>query len=80
LSRRLAACRRAAPAVALGITLACVTAFAFVPSVIALYESRGSPPVSVDSASLSLVALIANIVVLAVIVAAGPRTPGRRDE
>jgi Na+/H+ antiporter NhaA len=76
----VAACRRAAPAVALGFALACVTAFAFVPSVVALYESRGSPPVSVDSASLSLAALIANIVVLAVIVAAGRRAPGRRDE
>jgi hypothetical protein len=76
----VAACRRAAPAVALGIALACVTAFAFVPSVIALYESRGSPPVSVDSASLVLVALIANIVVLVLIVAAGGRAPGRRQE
>ena len=76
----MAACRRAAPAVALGIALASVTAFAFVPSVIALYESRGSPPVSVDSASLSLAALIANIVVVVLIVAAGRRAPGRRDE
>jgi hypothetical protein len=80
LRDRGAAWLRAAPAVALGIALAWVTAFAFVPSVIALYESRGSPPVSVDSASLSLVALIANIVVFGLIVAAGRRSPGRRDE
>jgi len=64
----------------LGIALACVIALAFVPSVIALYETRGSPPVSVDSASLSLAALIANLVVLAVLVAAGRRATGRRDE
>jgi protein-S-isoprenylcysteine O-methyltransferase Ste14 len=80
LRDRGAAWLRAAPAVALGIALACVTAFAFVPSVMALYETRGSPPVSVDSASLSLVALVANLAVLALIVAAGRRAPGRRDE
>jgi hypothetical protein len=68
------------PAVALGISLACLTAFAFVPSVTLLYESRGSPPVSVDSASLSLAGLIANIFVLVLIVATGRRAPGRRDE
>ena len=68
-----------APAVALGISLACLTHFAFVPSVLALYESRGSPPVSVDSALLSLVALIANIVVLVVIVGAGWRIAGRNE-
>lgn len=68
------------PAVALGLALAFVTAFAFVPSVMALYETRGSPAVSVDSASLSLAALIANLVVLALIVAAGRRVTGRRDE
>jgi len=76
----VAACRRAAPAVALGISLACLIAFAFVPSVIALYESRGSPPVNVDSVSLSVVALIANIVVLVLIVAAGWRVRGERDQ
>ncbi|HET9808152.1 MAG TPA: hypothetical protein VFQ66_00555 [Candidatus Limnocylindria bacterium] len=76
----MAACRRAAPAVALGFALACVTAFAFVPSVIALYESRGSPPVSVDSASLGLVALVANIVVLVLMVAPAGRAAGRRQE
>jgi uncharacterized membrane protein YidH (DUF202 family) len=80
LSGRVGAWLRTAPAVALGIALACVTALAFVPSVIALYESRGSLPVSVDSASLSLVALIANVVVLVLMVAAGRRAPGRRDE
>jgi uncharacterized protein with PQ loop repeat len=80
LSGRGGAWLRAAPAVALGISLACVTTFAFVPSVIALYESRGSPPVSVDSALLGLVALVANIVVFVLIVAAGGRAPGRRDE
>jgi len=80
LRGRDAAWLRAASAVALGIALACATAFAFVPSVMALYETRGSPPVSVDSASLSLVALVANIVVLALIVAAARRAPGRRDE
>jgi hypothetical protein len=79
LRDRGAAWLRAAP-VAFGIALACVIAFAFVPSVMALYETRGSPPLSVDSASLSLVALVANIVVLALIVAAGRRAPGRRDE
>jgi hypothetical protein len=68
-----------APAVALGISLACLTHFGFVPSVLALYESRGSPPVSVDSASLSLAALIANIVVLLVIVGAGWRIAGRLE-
>jgi hypothetical protein len=80
LRDRGAAWLRAAPAVALGIALACVTTFAFVPSVMGLYESRGSPPVSVDSASLSLVALMANIVVLALILAAGRRARGSRDE
>jgi len=80
LRDRGAAWLRSAPAVALGIALACVIAIAFVPSVIALYETRGSPPVSVDSASLSLAALIANLVVLAVLVAAGRRATGRRDE
>jgi hypothetical protein len=69
---------RAAP-VALGISLACLTQFAFVPSVVALYESRGSPPVSVDSALLSLAALIANLVVLVVIVAAAWRSAGRPE-
>ena len=76
----MAACRRAAPAIALGFALACLTAFAFVPSVMALYESRGSPPVSVGSAWLSVAALIANIVVLVLIVAASRRVPGGRDE
>ena len=71
---------RAAPAAALGVVLACLIAFAFVPSVTLLYESRGSPPVSVDSAWLSLAALIANIAVLVLIVAAGRRAPGKRDE
>lgn len=80
MSDRVGAWLRLAPAVALGITLACVTAFAFVPSVIALYESRGSPPVSVDSGALGLVALVANIVVFVVIVAASRRAPTRRDE
>jgi hypothetical protein len=79
LSGRGGALLRAAPAVALGIALACLTQFAFVPSVVGLYESRGSPPVSVDSALLSLAALFANIVVLAVIVAAAWRSPGRRE-
>ena len=64
----------------LGIALACVPAFAIVPAGMGLYETRGSPPVSVDSASLSLVALIANLVVLVVILAAGRRATGRRDE
>ena len=67
------------PAVALGILLACLTQFAFVPSVVALYESRGSPPVSVDSAFLSLAALIANLVVLVLIVAADWRSAGARE-
>ena len=67
------------PAVALGISLACLTGFVFVPSVIALYESRGSPPVSVDSALLSLAALIANIVVLILIVALGWRSAAGRE-
>jgi hypothetical protein len=75
----VAAFRRAAPTVALGISLACLTQFAFVPSVVALYESRGSPPVSVDSALLSLAALLANIVVLALIVAAGWPSARRRE-
>jgi predicted RND superfamily exporter protein len=66
------------PALALGISLACLLGFLFVPSVIALYESRGSPPVSMDSALVSLGALIANIVVLVLIVAVGWRSaPGR---
>jgi hypothetical protein len=69
--------RAAAPAVALGISLACLTHFAFVPAVIALYEVRGSPPVSVDSGSLSLVSLVVNILVLALIVVAGRRGAGR---
>jgi len=80
LSGRGGAWLRAAPAVALGISLACLIWFAFVPSVIALYESRGSPPVNVDSASLIVVALIANIVVLVLIVAAGWRVRGERDQ
>ena len=67
------------PAVALGISLACLTHFIFVPAVIALYESRGSPPVSVDSALLSLAALIANIVVVALIVAVGWRSAAGRE-
>ena len=69
---------RRAPAVALGISLACVIWFVFVPSVMALYETRGSPPVSVDSNWLSLAAFLANIVVLVLIVAAGRRAAGRR--
>ena len=79
MSGRSAALRRAAPAVALGIALAGVTHFLFVPSVVTLYESRGSPPVNADSALLSLAALIANVVVLAVVVAAGWRPSGRRE-
>ena len=79
LSGRGGAWLRAAPAVTLGIVLACLTHLAFVPSVIGLYESRGSPPVSVDSSSLSLVALIVNIVVLVLIVAASRRAAGRHE-
>ena len=71
--------RRAAPAVALGLSLACLAHFVFVPSVIALYESRGSPPVNVDSAVLSLAALVANIVVLALLLAVIWRSAGRRE-
>ena len=67
------------PAVALSVSLACLTHFVFVPTVIALYESRGSPPVSVDSALLSLAALIANIVVLILIVALGWRSAAGRE-
>jgi hypothetical protein len=78
LSGRGGAWLRAAPAVLLGMSLACVVGFAFVPSVIGLYESRGSPPVSVDAASLNFAALVANIVVLALIFAAGRRA-GRRE-
>ena len=70
---------RAAPAVALGISLVFLISFVFVPSVMALYETRGSPPVSVDSAWLNVVALLANIVVLVLIVAAGRRAAGRRE-
>jgi predicted RND superfamily exporter protein len=80
LSGRGGAWLRAAPAALIGISLACLIAFAFVPSVIALYEARGSPPVNVDSASLSLAALIANIVVLVLVVAVAPRSSGTRDE
>jgi hypothetical protein len=69
---------RAAPAVALGLLLACLMQLVFVPSVVALYESRGSPPVNVDSALLSLVALIANVIVLVLIVAAVWRSAGGR--
>jgi hypothetical protein len=79
LSDRGGAWLRAAPAVALGILLAGFTQFAFVPSVIALYESRGSPPLSVDSALLSLAALVANIVLLVLLVAAGWRSAVRRE-
>jgi hypothetical protein len=79
LSDRGGAWLRAAPAVALGILLASFTQFAFVPSVIALYESRGSPPLSVDSALLSLAALVANIVLLVLLVAAGWRSAVRRE-
>ena len=62
---------RAAPAVALGICLVILISFVFVPFVMALYETRGSPPVSVDSSWLSLAALIANVVILLLIVATG---------
>ena len=71
--------RRAAPAVALGLSLACLAHFVFVPSVIALYESRGSPPVSIDSALLSLAAVIANIFVLALLLAVSWRSAAGRQ-
>lgn len=70
---------RAAPAVALGVSLVCLISFVFVPSVVALYQTRGSPPVSVDSNWLSLVALIANVVVFVLIVATG-RVGTRREQ
>ncbi|MEX2045608.1 MAG: hypothetical protein WEE03_00465 [Chloroflexota bacterium] len=79
MSRRPEAWLRAAPAVARGIVLACLMWFVFVPSVISLYESRGSPPVNVDSAALSLVSLLANIVVLVLIAATGWPATGRRE-
>ena len=69
---------RASPAVALGISLVCLISFVFVPSVMALYQARGSPPVSVDSNWLSLVALVANVVVFVLIVAT--RRAGTRRE
>lgn len=69
---------RASPAVALGISLVCLISFVFVPSVMALYQTRGSPPVSVDSNWLSLVALVANVVVFVLIVAT--RRVGTRHE
>lgn len=69
---------RASPAVALGISLMCLISFVFVPSVMALYQTRGSPPVSVDSNWLSLVALVANVVVFVLIVAT--RRVGTRRE
>jgi hypothetical protein len=69
---------RAAPAVAFGLALACLMQLVFVPSVVALYESRGSPPVNVDSALLSLLALIANVIVLVLIVVAVWRSAVRR--
>jgi hypothetical protein len=73
LTSRGGAWLRAAPAAALGIALACLIQFVFVPAVIGLYESRGSPPVSVDSSLLGLAALAANIVVFIVIAAASWR-------
>ncbi len=76
----MAALLRAAPAVALGISLVLLISFVFVPLVTALYETRGSPPVSVDSNWLSLLALLANIVVLVLIVAAGRRAGGGRAQ
>jgi uncharacterized protein with PQ loop repeat len=68
---------RAAPAIVLGISLVCLISFVFVPSVMALYQTRGSPPVSVDSNWLSLVALIANVVVFVLIVTTGRLGTGR---
>ena len=62
---------RAAPAVGLGISLVVLISLVFVPFVMALYETRGSPPVSVDSDWLSLAALIANVIILVLIIAAG---------
>lgn len=64
---------RAAPAIAAGVLVACLVLLAFVPSVIRLYESRGSPPVSVDASLLGLVALVANLVVLLLFALAGRR-------
>jgi len=69
---------RAAPAVGLGLSLVVLISFVFVPFVMALYETRGSPPVSVDSNWLSLAALIANVVILVLIVATG-RVGTRRE-
>jgi hypothetical protein len=79
LSGRGGAWLRAAPAALLGVSLACLLSFVFVPSVMGLYESRGSPPVNVDSAALGLVILVANVVVFVLIVAAGWRVFPRRD-
>lgn len=62
---------RAAPAVGLGISLVAVISFVFVPFVMALYETRGSPPVSVDSNWLSLAALVTNVIIFILIIAAG---------
>ena len=69
---------RGTPTVALGISLASVIAFVFVPSVVALYETRGSPPLSLDSNWLSLAALIANVAIFVLIIATG-RVGTRRD-
>ena len=77
MSSRGGAWLRAAPVVALGIALACLTHFVFVPSVTGMYESRGSPPVSVDSSLLGLAALVANVVVFVLIAAAGWRAVER---
>jgi hypothetical protein len=77
LSSRGGAWLRAAPAAALGIALACLTHLVFVPAVIGLYASRGSPPVSVDSSLLGVAALASNVVVFVLIVAAGRRAVGR---
>jgi len=65
--------------IALGLAVSAALWLGFIPVVETLYAARGSPAVTTDSGLLGLLALVANMIVLAVVLVAQGREPGKRE-
>jgi len=64
---------RVAVPIALGLAVSATLWLGFIPVVETLRAARGSPAVTADSGLLGLLALVANIIVLAVVLVAQRR-------